>query len=180
MNLHIHNGKRLAQPDFPKKFRIIQKSRKRARNGPFLTLVRFWRKTGLRNFPKARYYDRAAFFWEPRENRMSGKILIDFWEFFFVRRVGRFEWSIQLLAIFFRLVDRINLILHIVIVLNVFDHFATLPSHAGSFKNQNKAFLNDPKSQKRGFWSFFVVWSVGPTSVGLVVVGLIDIFWKKL
>ena len=27
-------------------------------------------------------------------------------------------------------------------------------AHAGSFKNQKNAFLNDPKSQKRGFWPF--------------------------
>ena len=55
------------------------------------------------------------------------------------------------------------MILHIVIVLNVFDHFATLPGHAGSFKNQKNAFLNDPKSQKRGFWSFSAVRTAGAT-----------------
>ena len=49
------------------------------------------------------------------------------------------------------------------IVLNVFDHFATLPGHAGSFKNQKNAFLNDPKSQNGGFWPFSRVWSVGST-----------------
>ena len=32
-------------------------------------------------------------------------------------------------------------------VLTIFDH-------AGSFKNQKNAFLNDPKSQNRGFWLF--------------------------
>ena len=78
-----------------------------------------------------------------------------------------FEWSKVpergVLATFLSLVCWINLILHIVIVLKVFDHFATLPGHAGSFKNQKNAFLNDPKSQKRGFWSFSVVWSVGST-----------------
>ena len=35
-----------------------------------------------------------------------------------MRRVGRFEWSIQLLAIFLSLVHRINLILHILTILN--------------------------------------------------------------
>ena len=33
-------------------------------------------------------------------------------------------------------------------------HFATFPGHAGSFKNQKNAFLNDPKSQERGFRPF--------------------------
>ena len=28
-------------------------------------------------------------------------------------------------------------------------------AHAGSFKNHENAFLNDPKSQKVGFWLFF-------------------------
>ena len=48
----------------------------------FSTLVGFWRKTALRNFLKALCYDRTAFFWQPRENRMSRKILVDFWDFF--------------------------------------------------------------------------------------------------
>ena len=36
-------------------------------------------------------------------------------------------------------------------------------AHAGSFKNHKNAFLNDPKSQKVGFWSFFGLGSVGST-----------------
>ena len=67
------------------------------------------------------------------------------------------------LAIFWSLVCWIDLISHIVIVLNVFQRLATLPGHAGSFKNQKNAVLNDPKSQKRGFWPFSWVWSVGST-----------------
>ena len=35
--------------------------------------------------------------------------------------------------------------------LYVFQHLATLPGHEGSFKSHKKAFLNDPKCQKRGF-----------------------------
>ena len=46
---------------------------------------------------------------------------------------------------------------------NVSQHLGVVTGHAGSFKNQKNAFLNDPKSQKRGFWSFSVVWSVGST-----------------
>ena len=30
---------------------------------------------------------------------------------------------------------------------------------AGSFRNYKIAFLNDPKSQKRGFWPFSGLWS---------------------
>ena len=36
-------------------------------------------------------------------------------------------------------------------------------AHAGSFKNHKNAFLNDPKSQNRGFWPFSGVWSVVST-----------------
>ena len=50
-----------------------------------------------------------------------------------------FEWSKEpkkrFLAVFLSLVCWIDLILHIVIVLNVFQHVATLPCHEGSFKN---------------------------------------------
>ena len=53
--------------------------------------------------------------------------------------------------------------LHIKIVLNEFQHSATLPGHEGSFKDHKNAFLNDPKGQERGFWPFIGVWSVGST-----------------
>ena len=66
-----------------------------------------------------------------------------------------FEWSKEpkkwFLAIFLSLVCWIDLILHILIVLNVFQLSATLPLHEGSFKDDKNAFLNGPKSQKRGF-----------------------------
>ena len=69
-----------------------------------------------------------------------------------------FEWSKEpkntFLAIFWSLDCLIGMILHIVIVLDIFQHFATLPCHEGSFKNHKNAFLNDPKSQKWGFWPF--------------------------
>ena len=55
------------------------------------------------------------------------------------------------------------MILHILIVLNVFQLSATLPLHEGSFKDDKNAFLNGPKSQKRVFWSFSGVWSSGLT-----------------
>ena len=65
-------------------------------------------------------------------------------------------WMIQrarkrFLNIFWSLVCRIDLILHILIVLNVFQLSATLPLHEGSFKDDKNAFLNGPKSQKGGF-----------------------------
>ena len=70
-------------------------------------------------------------------------------------------WMIQrakkrFLAIFWALVCWINLILHNVIVLNVFQHSTTLPDHEGSFKCHKNSFLNDPKPKKRFlaiFWS---------------------------
>ena len=51
-------------------------------------------------------------------------------------------------AIFGTTVFWIELILHIVMVLNVFHHSATFPSHdhKGLFKSSENAFLNDPKS----------------------------------
>ena len=57
----------------------------------------------------------------------------------------------RFLAIFLSLVCWIDLILHIVIVLNVYQLSAMLPGQAGSFKNQKNVFLNDPKCQKGGF-----------------------------
>ena len=67
----------------------------------------------------------------------------------------------RFLAIFLSLVFWIDLILHIVLVLNVYQRSAMLPGLEGSFKDHKNAFLNDPKSQKRGFWSFSEVRSVG-------------------
>ena len=69
----------------------------------------------------------------------------------------------RFLAVFLSLVCWIDFILHIVIVSNVFQLSAALPGHEGSFKKYKNAFLNDPKSQKRGFWSFSGVGSVGST-----------------
>ena len=78
-----------------------------------------------------------------------------------------FEWSkepkMRFLAILWTLVCWIDLILHNVIVINVFQHSTTLPDHEGSFKCHKNAFLNDPKSQKWGFWPFSGLWSVGST-----------------
>ena len=66
-----------------------------------------------------------------------------------------FEWSKvpkrRFLAVFWTLVSWINLILHVVIELYAFEHSAPIPDHVGSFKSHKNAFLNDPKSQKRGF-----------------------------
>ena len=49
------------------------------------------------------------------------------------------------------------------IELSVVQQLATLPGHEGSFKNVTKAFLNDPKCQKGGFWPFFGLRSFGLT-----------------
>ena len=79
-----------------------------------------------------------------------------------------FEWSKEpkkrFLAILWSMICWIDLILHIMIVLNVFQLSATLPGHEGSFKNHRNAYLSYPKSQKRGFWPFSGVSSVGSTS----------------
>ena len=78
-----------------------------------------------------------------------------------------FQWSKspkkRFLAIFWTLVCQINLILHNVIVLNVFQHSTTLPDHEGSFKCHKNAFLNDSKEPKSGFWPFSGLRSVGST-----------------
>ena len=73
------------------------------------------------------------------------------------------EPKMRFLAIFWGLVRWIGLILHIVMVVNVFRHLATLPGHEGSFKNRKNAFLNDPMCRKRDFWPFSGVSSVGLT-----------------
>ena len=69
-----------------------------------------------------------------------------------------FEWSKmpikRLLAYFWSLVSWTDLILHIVTLLNVFQHQATLPGHERLFNDHKNAFLNQPKSQKRVFGHF--------------------------
>ena len=57
----------------------------------------------------------------------------------------------RFLAIFLSLVCWIDLILHILMVLNVFKVLATVRGNEGSFKSHKNAFLNDPKCQKGGF-----------------------------
>ena len=72
-----------------------------------------------------------------------------------------FEWSKvpkkRFLDIFRSFVCWIDLIMHIVKELNVIQRLATLSGHDGSFKNNKNAFLNDPKCQNPGFWSFYWV-----------------------
>ena len=68
----------------------------------------------------------------------------------------------EVFGLFWSSVCWVDLIFHIVIVLNVFHHFATLPGHEGSFKNHN-AFLNDPKCQK-GFLNDAMNQKVGSLS----------------
>ena len=91
------------------------------------------------------------------------------------------------LAIFLSLVCWIDLMLHIVIVLNVFQPSAMLSGHVESFKDHKNVFLNDPKSQKKVFGHFldldnvFQHWAtlpdhvggpVGMNEVGMGVVGM--------
>ena len=54
--------------------------------------------------------------------------------------------------VFWTWVRRIDLILHIMIELNVFQRLSTQPGHEGAFKSPKKAFMNDPKCQEGGFW----------------------------
>ena len=60
----------------------------------------------------------------------------------------------RFLAIFRSLVCWIELILHIMIELNVFQHLAKSPGREGPFKNHKNPFLNDPKGKKEGFGHF--------------------------
>ena len=93
----------------------------------------------------------------------------NFWSCWIIQKSKKciFEWSKEpkkrFLVIFCSLICWMDLTLHNVIVLNVFQHSTTLPDHEGSFKCHKNAFLNDPKSQKRGFWPFSGLWSVGST-----------------
>ena len=68
-------------------------------------------------------------------------------------------WMIQkakkkFLAIFLSLVCWIDLILHIVIVLNVFQHSATLPGHERSFKDHKNTFWMIQRAKKEVFGHF--------------------------
>ena len=97
---------------------------------------------------------------------MSGKILVQVLRFLACdayKPYSYFEWSIQCWVNFSSLINWMDFILHILIPLSSLNDLATLPGHGGSFKNQENAVLNDPKSQKRGFWPFSWVWSVGST-----------------
>ena len=69
----------------------------------------------------------------------------------------------RFLAFFWTLVSWIDLVMHILIVLNVFQDSATLPGHGGSFKSHRNASLNDPKCKKRDFWPFSGLRSFGST-----------------
>ena len=46
----------------------------------------------------------------------------------------------------------IDLLLHIMIELNVFQLLVGLPGHEGSFKSQKNAFLNYSMTQRKGVW----------------------------
>ena len=93
---------------------------------PFLTLSRFWRKS----IKRWRIYDDLIRSYRvsvncPRKRHVqerSGWFL----RCFFVWRVGCFEWSIQLLAVFWSLVHLINLILHILIILTVLNNLTMI------------------------------------------------------
>ena len=80
------------------------------------------------------------------------------WRIIQTSRKCIFEWSIEpkmrFLAIFLSLVCWIDLILHIVIVLNVYQLSAMLPGQAGSFKNQKNAFWMIQRAKKEVFGRF--------------------------
>ena len=90
-----------------------------------------------------------------------------------------FEWSKEpkkrFLAIFLSLVCWIDLILHIVIELNVFQLSAMWPGHEGSFKDHKNAFwmIQKPKKVKKVPKSRFqvTIW---------LWVGLIDLILRTL
>ena len=92
----------------------------------FSTLSRFWRKStaGLVTFDHLiwKFSLSVNFPRKPHVQKISGY----FFRIFFVWHVGRFEWSIHLLAIFSSLVHQINLILHILEKLNGVDNLATI------------------------------------------------------
>ena len=64
---------------------------------------------------------------------------------------------------FSSLEGRMDFILHILIVLNGLKSLAMISLMLDHSKISKNAFLNDPKSQKGGFWPFSRVWSVGLT-----------------
>ena len=63
-------------------------------------------------------------------------------------------------AVFRSLVSWIDLILHIVILLNISHYVTRLTGHEGSVKAHKEAFLNDPINQKKRYLAFFL--SLGP------------------
>ena len=85
-----------------------------------------------------------------------------FLRIFFMWRVGCFEWSIQLLAVFSSLVDRINLILHILIILTVLNNLAMISLLLDHSKISKMHFWMIQRAKKR-FLVISGVRSVGPT-----------------
>ena len=74
-------------------------------------------------------YDRAFIFEQPRENRMSGKILVQFLWFLACdayKPYSCFEWSIQFWVNFSGLVSWMDFILHILILLNCLNDLAII------------------------------------------------------
>ena len=113
----------------------------RPKNGHFSTLSGFWRKYSpmMLTFDGLKWKFRL-FLKSPRKPHVQ-KISVSFFRIFSVRRVGRFEWSIQLLAIFLSLVHRINLILHILTILNGVNNLVMI-----------WLMLDHSKSRKIHFW----------------------------
>ena len=87
---------------------------------------------------------------------MSGKNLEHILRFFFLWRVGHFEWSIHLFAVFSSLVRHINLILHILIILNGLNNLAVIRLMLDHSKVRKCIFewSKRQKIAKLTFWRF--------------------------
>ena len=123
----------------------------RGQNHHFLTFSRFWRKSinGWCIFDDLIWNYRVSVnsSRKPHVRERSRWFLRKF----FVRRVGCFEWSIQLLAIFSSLVHQINLIWHILIILNslnnltaillMLDHSTITKKHFWMIRSAKKVFF---------------------------------------
>ena len=138
-------------------------------NGHFSTLSGFWRKSshGLGIFEGLKWklrlsvesprkpHVRENFYWFLMEFTVRGvDFLNDPFSFGSISCVWSVGWTSYC----------IDLILHVMIELNFFQHLATLLCHVGSFWSYKKAFLNDPKCQKEVFWT----WSVVSTWCGIL------------
>ena len=129
----------------------------------FSTLSEFWRKSkSLMVTFEGLKWKLRLFLNSPRKLHVqenSGSFLT----LFAVKEVCNFWMILSVLGQFLRFRQSDGLHFAYSDNTKCLQQFGNYISYTGSFKDHENAFLNDPKSQKVGFWSFSGLGSVGST-----------------